>query len=97
MLSLNCELRFCPQQSWNSRAARQSCGFTLTLLLRSTRLGRTLFTCVGGHLALPEKGLALLSREDGGNLLVLPSRDVWERGELTPADVWRQFLASHSV
>ncbi len=28
-----------------------------------------------------------MGREDGGNLLVLPPREVWERGELTPAEL----------
>ncbi len=50
-------------------------------------MGRILFTCAGGHLALPDKGAALVSREDGGNLLVLPPRKVWERSELTPAEL----------
>jgi diadenosine tetraphosphate (Ap4A) HIT family hydrolase len=47
-------------------------------------------------LALPEKGAALLSREDGGNLLVLPPREVWERGELTPAELtdWSFLVAA---
>jgi hypothetical protein len=59
-------------------------------------LGRTLFTCSGGHLALPEKGLALVGRKDGGNLLVLPPRVVWERGELTPAELtdWSFLVAA---
>jgi hypothetical protein len=48
---------------------------------------RILFSCHGGHLALPDKGAALVSREDGGNLLVNPPRDVWERGELTPTEL----------
>ena len=57
---------------------------------------RTLFTCAGGHLALPDKGAALLGREDGGNLLVLPPRDVWERGELTPIELtqWSFLVAA---
>jgi hypothetical protein len=59
-------------------------------------LGRTLFTCVGGRLALPDKGAALVSREDGGNLLVLPPREVWERGELTPVELtqWSFLVAA---
>ena len=57
---------------------------------------RTLFTCVGGHLALPEKGAALVGREDGGNLLVNPPREVWERGELTPVELthWSFLVAA---
>jgi hypothetical protein len=59
-------------------------------------LPRILFTCVGGHLALPEKGAALVGREDGGNLLVLPPREVWERGELTPTELtqWSFLIAA---
>jgi diadenosine tetraphosphate (Ap4A) HIT family hydrolase len=47
-------------------------------------------------LVLPEKGAALVSREDGGNLLVIPPRDVWERGELTPAELtdWSFLVAA---
>jgi hypothetical protein len=63
---------------------------------RSTQLPRILFTCLGGHLALPDKGSVLVSRENGGNLLVNPLRDVWERGELTPAELtqWSFLVAS---
>jgi hypothetical protein len=59
-------------------------------------LGRILFTCAGGHLALPDKGAALVSREDGGNLLVNPPREVWERAELTPAELthWSFLVAA---
>ena len=59
-------------------------------------MGRTLFICSGGHLALPNKGAALLGREDGGNLLVNPPREVWERGELTPAELteWSFLVAA---
>lgn len=57
---------------------------------------RTLFTCSGGHLALPDRGLALLGRQDGGNLLVNPPREVWERGELTPVELthWSFLVAA---
>ncbi|MGH9635116.1 MAG: hypothetical protein ACRD72_09815, partial [Candidatus Angelobacter sp.] len=57
---------------------------------------RILFTCAGGHLALPEKGAALVGREDGGNLLVLPPREVWERGELRPTELtqWSFLVAA---
>ena len=59
-------------------------------------MGLILFTCHGGHLALPDKGAALVSREDGGNLLVLPPREVWERGELTPTELtdWSFLVAA---
>jgi hypothetical protein len=67
-----------------------------TLKDKEHALGRTLFTCRGGHLALPDKGAALVSREDGGNLLVLPPREVWERGELTPTELtdWSFLVAA---
>lgn len=32
---------------------------------------------------LPDRALVLLSRQDGGNLVVNPPRSVWERSELT--------------
>jgi diadenosine tetraphosphate (Ap4A) HIT family hydrolase len=45
---------------------------------------------------LPEKGAALIGREDGGNVLVLPPREVWERSELTPAELkdWSFLVAA---
>ena len=43
---------------------------------------RTLVTGPGGTLVLPETTALLASREDGGHLVVLPPRDVWERSEL---------------
>ena len=57
---------------------------------------RTLFACSGGHLILPDRGSVLVSREDGGNLLVNPAREVWERGELTPAELtqWSFLVAA---
>ncbi len=45
-------------------------------------MSRTLFTCRGGHLLLPDAASVLLDRRDGGNLLVVPPRKVWERSEL---------------
>jgi hypothetical protein len=42
-----------------------------------------LYSCSGGHIVLPDRSLVLVSREDGGNLIVNPPRDVWERSELT--------------
>jgi hypothetical protein len=44
-----------------------------------------LFTCQGGHLILPSS--VLVSRQDGGNLWVIPPREVWERSELTPVEL----------
>jgi hypothetical protein len=62
----------------------------------AARLQRILFTCAGGHVVLPEKGAALVGREDGGNLLVNPPREVWERGELTPVELtqWSFLVAA---
>ncbi|MBV9881729.1 MAG: hypothetical protein JO276_01820 [Sphingomonadaceae bacterium] len=41
-----------------------------------------LLSCAGGDLVLPAPGLALVDREDGGNLIVNPPRPVWERSAL---------------
>jgi len=59
-------------------------------------LSRRLFTCHGGHLLLPERGLALIGREDGGNLIVTPPREVWERSELTRDELisWSFLIAA---
>lgn len=59
-------------------------------------MGLKLFTCQGGHISLPDRTLVLVSREDGGNLIVLPPRDVWERSELTPAELmhWSFLVAA---
>lgn len=56
----------------------------------------TLFSCEGGRLVLPPRDLVLVSREDGGNLCVLPPRDVWDRSELTPAELtlWSFLVAA---
>jgi hypothetical protein len=64
--------------------------------LKEHALARTLFRCSGGHLALPTKGAALVSREDGGNLLVNPPREVWERAELTRTELtqWSFLVAA---
>jgi diadenosine tetraphosphate (Ap4A) HIT family hydrolase len=47
----------------------------------------TLFKCAGGTVVLPSRGAALVSREDGGNLIVNPPHEVWERSELTPQEL----------
>ena len=44
-----------------------------------------LFTCQGGHIILPSS--VLVSRQDGGNLWVIPPRQVWESSELTPVEL----------
>jgi hypothetical protein len=40
--------------------------------------------------------LTLVSREDGGNLVVTPPREVWERSELTPVELmlWSFLVAA---
>jgi len=47
----------------------------------------TLFACRGGRVTLPDRAALLLDRQDGGNLCVLPPRDAWERGELSPGEL----------
>ena len=44
----------------------------------------------------PPKAQLWSGREDGGNLLVNPPREVWERGELTPAELtqWSFLIAA---
>jgi hypothetical protein len=56
----------------------------------------TLFACAGGHLALPDRSALLLSRADGGNLVIYPPRIVWERSELTRDELalWGALVAS---
>jgi hypothetical protein len=55
-----------------------------------------LLVTAGGTLALPDPRLVLVDREDGGNLLVHPPRDVWERSELTAAELtqWSFLIAA---
>lgn len=48
-----------------------------------------IFECSGGEVVLPDERLVLVSRADGGNLLVHPPREVWERSELTPDELTR--------
>jgi hypothetical protein len=50
-------------------------------------VSQILFSCDGGHLVLPDRASLLVSRENGGNLVVNPPRPVWERSELTPAEL----------
>ncbi len=56
----------------------------------------TLFRCQGGVIVLPNCDLVLVDREDGGNLVVNPPRDVWERSELSPTELklWSQLVAA---
>ena len=55
-----------------------------------------LFTCSGGHVILPDKTLVLVGRRDGGNLIVSPPREVWERSELTSVELtlWSFLVAA---
>ena len=48
-----------------------------------------LFLCPGGDVSLPDPQLVLISRLNGGNLIVNPPRPVWERSELTPEELTR--------
>jgi hypothetical protein len=53
-----------------------------------------LFECRGGSIVLPE--LPLVDRNDGGNLIVNPPREVWERSELTAEELthWSFLVAA---
>lgn len=55
-----------------------------------------LFSCDGGDVVLPVRNLLLVSRNDGGNLIVNPPRTVWERSELTPIELaqWSALVAA---
>ena len=55
-----------------------------------------LFRCSGGEVLWPARGLVLVSRHDGGNLIVNPQQDVWERSELTPLELtqWSFLVAA---
>jgi len=57
---------------------------------------RTLLAGPGGTLVLPDTTDLLASREDGGHLVVLPPRDVWERSELEPHELtqWSFLVAA---
>ncbi len=41
----------------------------------------------GGSVVMPPRNLVLVDREEGGNLIVNPPREVWERGELSPEEL----------
>jgi hypothetical protein len=59
-------------------------------------LSLKLFTCNGGDIVLPDETLVLVGRRDGGNLVVNPPREVWERSELKPAELtyWSFLVAA---
>lgn len=56
----------------------------------------TLLRTPGGTLLLPDLASVLLDRADGGNLVVLPPRPVWERSELDQEELvqWGFLVAS---
>lgn len=56
----------------------------------------TIFGCAGGDIVLPDPSLVLVDRQDGGNLVVTPPREVWERSELTPSELtmWSFLVAA---
>ena len=49
----------------------------------------TLLSTTGGQLILPDRASLLVSAPNGGNLVVLPPRPVWERSELTADELAR--------
>lgn len=55
-----------------------------------------LLRCAGGTLLLPAADLVLVDAVDGGNLVVLPPREVWERSELPPVELaaWSCLVAA---
>jgi hypothetical protein len=46
-----------------------------------------LFRSGGGFLVLPDRASLLVSRENGGNLVVNPPRPVWDRSELSASEL----------
>jgi hypothetical protein len=58
--------------------------------------GIKLLNCRGGSIHLPDATLVLVDRVDGGNLIVNPPRDIWERSELTPDELtqWSFLVAA---
>jgi hypothetical protein len=46
-----------------------------------------LLQSAGGFLTLPDRAALLVSRENGGNLVINPPRPVWERSELTVSEL----------
>jgi hypothetical protein len=56
----------------------------------------TLFRCAGCEVTLPLRTLVLVDREDGGSLVVNPPREVWERCELSAAELtqWSFLVAA---
>ena len=52
--------------------------------------------CRGGSVSLPDAKLVLCDRRDGGNLIVNPPREVWDRSELSPEELtgWSFLVAA---
>ena len=59
-------------------------------------MNATLFATAGGRVLLPDRGSLLASRDDGGALVVVPPRIVWERSELDAAELagWSFLVAA---
>lgn len=55
-----------------------------------------ILSCAGGYVSLPDPKLVLVDRRDGGNLIVSPARDVWDRSELTATELteWTFLVAA---
>lgn len=55
-----------------------------------------LFACAGGSIVLPDRKLVLVDRQIGGNLIVNPPREVWERSELSVVELthWSFLVAA---
>ena len=57
-----------------------------------------LLTAPGGILLLPDRATVLVDRADGGNLVVIPPRQVWDRSELSGEELTQwSFLVSASA
>lgn len=59
-------------------------------------MGLRLFVCEGGEIVLPDRNSVLVDRRAGGTLIVNPPRAVWERSELTAAELtqWSFLVAA---
>jgi hypothetical protein len=55
-----------------------------------------MLSCDGGHLVLPDRASLLVGAANGGNLVVLPPRPVWERSELSARELerWAYLIAA---
>jgi hypothetical protein len=56
----------------------------------------TLYACAGGEIVLPDAGVVLVDRADGGSLIVNPPRTVWERSVLSTDELrlWSFLVAA---